>query len=215
MPPMLPYGHDESELYKDFFDHSAHDVALRAASVVQLQCVRKFKNLKRLQKQFPNNTLPWWELGGAEDFENVSAWKLWRHGFMVAPCFLTPWRCCCTRPLGEALRTRDASHRKYLPTAASSAHRTWRSETWATKPGRFFPQPLWFDCLAACSTTLIFQFPRHFSAGRTHSARFELVVLHVLFPCVTSHDMSFWIQGPYFSRGMGPVDCGVRCCAQK
>ena len=71
MPPLEPKGHEDTESFFDFFDHSANDVALRAATVLQLQCLRKYKYIHALENVF-QTTEPWWEIGGANDFNQVS-----------------------------------------------------------------------------------------------------------------------------------------------
>ena len=77
LPPLEPKGHDESELFQDFFDHSPYDVAMRASSVMQLQCPLKFRTLERMAALFPDSSdQNWWEIGGVDEFEQVCAYHL-------------------------------------------------------------------------------------------------------------------------------------------
>lgn len=73
LPPLEPKGHDESELFQDFFDHSPYDVAMRASSVMQLQCPLKFRTLERMAALFPDSSdQNWWEIGGVDEFEQAT-----------------------------------------------------------------------------------------------------------------------------------------------
>lgn len=72
MPPLLPYGHGDAALYAEFFDHTAHDVALQAATIMDLQCTRKFNTVKRMEKELGHHDRPWWQMWGADDFPMVS-----------------------------------------------------------------------------------------------------------------------------------------------
>eukprot|EP00750_Incisomonas_marina_P012986 INCI17195.2.p1 GENE.INCI17195.2~~INCI17195.2.p1 ORF type:complete len:623 (-),score=66.83 INCI17195.2:81-1949(-) len=102
LPPLLPFGHNESEMYKNFFPHALHDaVMLTADAVLQLECIHKseqntsvaFKSIltvpyftddsllvfrygstKRLARFFPDVTADWVALGGSEIFPDEE-WK--------------------------------------------------------------------------------------------------------------------------------------------
>lgn len=71
LPPLDPYGHDDAELYESFFEHKPYRVAMQAANVIQLQCTNKYKTLHHLEHSFPNDTQPWWPIGGVDEFTKV------------------------------------------------------------------------------------------------------------------------------------------------
>ena len=72
LPPLDPYGHDDAELYESFFEHKPYSVAMQAANVIQLQCTNKYKTLHHLEHSFPNDTQPWWPIGGVDEFTKVT-----------------------------------------------------------------------------------------------------------------------------------------------
>ena len=70
LPPLEPRGHVEADTFHDFFNHSSNDLALMNARVLQLRCPHKEDNVK--ERMAENVQSSWWEIGGADDFDQVT-----------------------------------------------------------------------------------------------------------------------------------------------